>query len=315
MSGFLFRLGFRPHAHLTVLTTQRGLPFLKNNNKLGTSVLDSLQTRAFSAYPRILSRPIHNQWQTRSFTPSKKDLYASPLRRWLSGTRWSNSPRYHSPPPPPKREFLAFLDRIPPNAVFVGIISINVAVFAIWLAAKEKYRQERDPTLLLWMKDHFFTSWKNFSEGRVYTLMTSVFSHMDWSHILFNGFTFFFMANPVLEMLGSRNFILLYLGGGLVSSVSSLAYAKMVGKVDYNSHGASGAIYTIVTLLACVAPKLTFQLYGIIPVPAWLAVSGFFTYDMYRTISEKSGTTDTVGHIAGILAGIGYYLGKRFRLF
>lgn len=96
-----------------------------------------------------------------------------------------------------------------------------------------------------------------------YTLMTSVFSHMDWSHILFNGFTFLFMAKPVLEILGSRRFILLYLGGrftfsiiyvwidrlmaamswlvgGLISSISSLTYAKVVGKNDYNSHGASG---------------------------------------------------------------------------
>jgi hypothetical protein len=29
---------------------------------------------------------------------------------------------------------------------------------------------------------------------------------------------------------------------------------------------------------------MTFQLYGIIPIPAWLVVSGIFAYDSYSTI-------------------------------
>lgn len=94
-----------------------------------------------------------------------------------------------------------------------------------------------------------------------------------------------------------------------------------------------GAIYSVVSLLACVAPTLTFQLYGIIPVPAWLAVTGLFSYDLYSTLSAKvcfihltknglisdcylqNGTTDTVGHIGGVMAGIGYFLIRRFRVF
>ena len=48
-----------------------------------------------------------------------------------------------------------------------------------------------------------------------------------------------------------------------------------------------GAIYSVVALLACVAPRMTFQLYGIIPIPAWLAVTGLFAYDMYSTLADK----------------------------
>jgi hypothetical protein len=40
---------------------------------------------------------------------------------------------------------------------------------------------------------------------------------------------------------------------------------------------------------------MQFALYGIIPVPAWLAVSGLFAYDMYSTIS------DTVREIGNVL--------------
>ena len=46
-----------------------------------------------------------------------------------------------------------------------------------------------------------------------------------------------------------------------------------------------GAIYAVTSFLACVAPTMTFQLYGIIPVPAWLCAVGLFSYDVYSTYS------------------------------
>ncbi len=89
----------------------------------------------------------------------------------------------------------------------------------------------------------------------------------------------------------------------MFSSFSSIFYSKWIGKDNYSSHGASGkpynciyiftyslfdtgAIYSVVSMLACVAPKMTFQLYGFIPVPAWLAITGLFTYDLYSTMSN-----------------------------
>jgi membrane associated rhomboid family serine protease len=185
----------------------------------------------------------------------------------------------------------------------------------MWFIAIQKYKQERNPSAILWMQANFTNSWQNLKSGRIWTVITACFSHRDWAHILFNGFTFFFMAQPVLTMLGTRQFIFLYLGGGLVSCITSMTYANWMGKTDYASHGASGAIYSVIALLACFAPTMTFQLYGIIPIPAWLAVTGLFSYDLYSTLSNKSGTTDTVGHVGGLLAGAGYFLLRRFRVF
>jgi len=181
--------------------------------------------------------------------------------------------------------------------------------------AEQKFKQQGDPSAILFMRQNFLSSWDNLVSGRILSPLKSCFSHQDLSHILFNGFTFFFMAKPMLQMLGSRQFIFLYLGGGLISAFSSIAYAKLAGKKDYASHGASGAIYSIVSLFACVAPTTTFQLYGVIPVPAWLLVTGLFSYDLYSTLSNTSGKTDTVGHVAGILAGVGYYVLRRLRMY
>jgi hypothetical protein len=93
--------------------------------------------------------------------------------------------------------------------------------------------------------------------------------------------------------------------GGMFANLASIAWSNVFKGRDIGTYGASGssvsqlsvyctslmmcpaAIYAVVSFLACVAPKLTFQLYGIIPVPAWLVVTGIFTYDTYSAVFDK----------------------------
>lgn len=78
---------------------------------------------------------------------SQKSLfkaYSIPLIRVVSRRHFSStSPsflRYHPMRPQSRRrEFLAFLDRLPQNTVFYGIIGLNATVFAMWFLANEKY--------------------------------------------------------------------------------------------------------------------------------------------------------------------------------
>ncbi|KAF8631162.1 hypothetical protein AX15_002501 [Amanita polypyramis BW_CC] len=123
------------------------------------------------------------------------------------------------------------------------------------------------------------------------------------------------MAKPVLNMLGTTQFLVLYLGSGIVANLVSMGYSNAVEGRDKGSMGASASIYSTISFLACVAPRMTFQLYGIIPIPAWLAVSGIFAYDTYSTVTKNRSQTDTVGHVAGLVSGIGYYLFRRSRIF
>ncbi|KAJ4492953.1 hypothetical protein C8J55DRAFT_602882 [Lentinula edodes] len=213
-----------------------------------------------------------------------------------------------------KRSPFDFLDRIPEDVVFWGIIGLNGAVFIMWQLAQKRYEIERDPRSYIWMQENFTTSWTNFSSGRIWTAATAMFSHQGFQHILFNMFTFYFLARPVLSILGSRRFLSLYIGGGLVSSFGSMYWHNKIKHRDTSSLGASGAVFAVNGFLACVAPKMIFQIYGIIPVPAWLFVSGVFVFDVMSAMSDKRRETDTAGHVAGILAGIAYYLLKRFGL-
>ncbi|KAJ7283877.1 hypothetical protein C8J57DRAFT_1293856 [Mycena rebaudengoi] len=223
---------------------------------------------------------------------------------------FSSSSRRHSRP-----GYFHFLDDIPENTVLWGILGLNGAVFALSYYAKQKLKVERDASLVRSMMKHFYASWQNVSAGRVWTLFTSTFTHMDLPHILFNSITFYFMAPSVLYMLGSRQFLFLYLGGGAVAELLAMAYTNIIRKRDPPSVGASAAIYSILSFAACAVPRSTLLLYGIIPLPMWMAVSGIFAYDTYRTATDKGGTTNTAAHTAGLMAGASYFLLKRFRIF
>ncbi|KAI0829477.1 hypothetical protein BC628DRAFT_1315061 [Trametes gibbosa] len=217
----------------------------------------------------------------------------------------------------PWQRFRARINSIPNNYIFWGIIGLNGAVFATWNLAWVKYRSTGDASSYIWMRKHFTASSDNMRAGRWWTLVTSCFSHEDSMHLLFNGFTYYFMAPLVLSILGNVGFLGLYLGGGLTSSFAGIAWRRFHNPNGdtTGSHGASGSIYSVISFFACVAPTATFALFGIIPLPAWAFVTGIFVYDGYSAMNDKRVRTDTAGHIGGLLAGIGYFIAKRLRVF
>ncbi|TFY80270.1 hypothetical protein EWM64_g3740 [Hericium alpestre] len=213
------------------------------------------------------------------------------------------------------QRFVRWLEGIPQDFLFYGIIAANGAVFLGWWYAQSLYERDRDPSLLISMYKNFAVNWENVVNGRPWTLLTSCFSHQGFAHLFVNGFTFFFMAPTVMQILGNARFLALYFGGGIFSSLTSLQWHNLRQDKHYASLGASGAIYSVVSFFACIAPRATFLLFGIIPCPAWAVVSGIFLYDSYGAWSGGRQGTDTAGHVGGILAGIGYFLMRtRFRL-
>ncbi|CDO74035.1 hypothetical protein BN946_scf185043.g85 [Trametes cinnabarina] len=166
------------------------------------------------------------------------------------------------------------------------------------------------------MRNNFISSSDNLKAGRWWTLVTSCFSHEDSMHILFNGFTFYFMAPAVLSILGNVGFLGLYLGSGIVSSLAGIAWRNYdkAHSQPAGSHGASGSIYAVISFFACLAPTTTFLLFGIVPMPAWAFVTGIFLYDGYSALNHMRARTDTAGHIGGLLSGIGFYIAKRLRI-
>ncbi|CEL58085.1 hypothetical protein RSOLAG1IB_02830 [Rhizoctonia solani AG-1 IB] len=203
------------------------------------------------------------------------------------------------------------IDRMNPDHIFYAILGVNGLVFLMWGWAQENLQKFRDPEPLRFMFKHFTTSWANVLEGRIWTLLTACFSHEMTGHLFVNGMSFWFMAPPVMQILGNSAFLALYLGGGIASSAFSLVWNAVVQHRGGNAHGASGAIYSVISLFACLFPSTTFLLFFIVPVPAWLCVGGIFAWDVYGSLRRRGGMTDSAGHVGGVLAGVAYFLRMR----
>lgn len=229
---------------------------------------------------------------------------ASP--RFFSSSSPFRLPRYtpgqHNYGGAPRGQGFIDWDRFDPNKLVWAVIIANLGVFCAWQVAANNYKSG-DPKLLAFMYKHFTSSVDSLKAGRIWTLVTSAFSHSELSHIGFNMFTFYFMGRVVAEMLGARHFMRLYLFGAVTSSLGAVAWESYIGRYA-RGLGASGAIDAVLGFLACAAPRMTFMIYGFIPVPAWLAVGGFFAYDVYGTAADNRPGVGTAAHVSGIVTGI-----------
>ncbi|BGP16302.1 hypothetical protein JCM10213_006459 [Rhodosporidiobolus nylandii] len=203
------------------------------------------------------------------------------------------------------------LDELPPVWIIGGLIGINVSVFLLWNYAQQVAQRFRDASLFRTMTRNFTVSWQNLSQGRIWTLLTSCFSHEGTSHIIVNMFSLWFMGGAAASILGNSGFLTLYLFSGLVSSTFSALFARYIAQNPYYSaHGASGAVFGCASFFACAFPREKFLLFFVLPVPAWLCVGGLFAYDLYGGLMRTGGTTDSMGHVGGAIAGALFFLRK-----
>ncbi|BGO99714.1 hypothetical protein RTG_00611 [Rhodotorula toruloides ATCC 204091] len=225
----------------------------------------------------------------------------------------SNEWRWENARPPTWRDRI---NSIPPMWMVGVLIALNLAVYAAWQYGFELARRFRDASWLRFLQDNFTVSWHNFTQGRVWTLLTSTFSHEATGHILINMLSLFFFAPGVITLLGNTGFISLYVFAGVTASAVSLFFNRFFNKEtpNYSAHGASGAAYGIVSFFAALFPRDKFLLFFVLPVPAWLVVSGVFAYDLYSSLFRRNGMSDSAGHVGGILAGLAFFLRKVGRI-
>ncbi|KAM9960019.1 hypothetical protein ACTFIW_007252 [Dictyostelium discoideum] len=198
------------------------------------------------------------------------------------------------------------------SSVIYAIIGINVAVW-MFLNSDDSYSFQR------MIGKNFMLSLDNFKSQPI-TLLTSMFAHTDGFHLLM--FALYSLGPNVLYSLGSSAFFGMYMGAGILSGVGFLAVQKFYNSKNYHDQkrlqntralGASGAISGVLMLFACLYPRMTLSIYGIIPVPAALLVSAYFAYDLYNEVYRKQTGVCHVGHLCGGLYGLGYYLANRRR--
>ncbi|MGA3094133.1 MAG: rhomboid family intramembrane serine protease [Dehalococcoidales bacterium] len=116
-------------------------------------------------------------------------------------------------------------------------------------------------------------------------IITSMFTHQEFLHILFNMWTLYFFGSAILQILGTRKFWIIYMVGGIMGSIFYilLAYTGTAisfgwfGDINTTAIGASGAIFALGGALAVLRPSMRVIFFPIpVPMPLWIAIVGSF---------------------------------------
>jgi membrane associated rhomboid family serine protease len=183
------------------------------------------------------------------------------------------------------------------------LIGMNLAVFALWNFA--------GPDSLPFMVQNFTISWVGLSQGYLWTLITSVFSHYMFFHFFLNMYVLFSFGLVLENTLGTGRFLRFYLVAGIISSLAhAILSASLMHSPETPALGASGAIAGLLIVFSLIYPREKILLLGIIPMPAWTAALLFVGIDLWGLTMQVRGAGTMIGHgahLGGAMTGFLYY--------
>ncbi len=137
--------------------------------------------------------------------------------------------------------------------------------------------------------------------GYVWQLVTYMFVHASFGHILFNMLGLYMFGIPLEREMGSSEFLVYYFTTGIGVGIVCLL-------LGINVVGASGAIYALLLGFATYFPHSRIFLFGLLPLQAPIAVLVFAAMSVFFQFTGLQGGVAHFAHLAGIGFGYLYFL-------
>lgn len=149
---------------------------------------------------------------------------------------------------------------------------------------------------------------------RPWTIITSLFVHANFSHILFNMILLYFAGQIFMKFFESKKIYVVYLLGGIVGHllyILSYNYFPVFESVKNYSVavGASGAIMAIMGAIASKVPNMNINMWIANVKLKWIVLF-FLIIDILSIPNGNSG--GHFAHIGGVLFGCAYVLCPQF---
>ncbi|MGW1757492.1 rhomboid family intramembrane serine protease [Streptomyces mirabilis] len=167
------------------------------------------------------------------------------------------------------------------------LIGLNLAVFLVQLSVGDRFTDSFDLIGRAYVP--LLGSVEGVAEGQWYRMLTAMFLHGSYIHILFNMLSLWWIGGPLEAALGRARYLALYFVSGLAGS----ALTYLVAAPNQPSLGASGAIFGLFGATAVLMRRLN---YDMRPVIALLVINLIFTFG-WSNIAWQA-------HIGGLVGGV-----------
>lgn len=177
------------------------------------------------------------------------------------------------------------------NKVFMRLLIVNVAFsVSVWVVA------------MFAGHSNFVRVPEGFNEliKVPFTLITYMFAHDGFMHLLGNMLLLYFVGSVFEDLLGSKKTLQVYIFSGLIGA---LVYVLLVNK-ESNLIGASGAIMGLLYGLTLLKPNYQFYLYGLVKLKLWWITVAIAAYDLLMILASNAQAGGQVCHVAGGLSGV-----------
>lgn len=147
--------------------------------------------------------------------------------------------------------------------------------------------------------------------GRVVSLVSALFVHAGWVHVLGNMLFLMIFGLPSERAMGSWRFVLLFMLGGALSNLAAGALMDSPNRIIV---GASGAISAVIGAYVALFPRaslgvlLPLGLYlqfvrapALVLIGIWALLQGLFTF-----VGPAFGAVAWWAHLSGFVFGVGY---------
>lgn len=147
-----------------------------------------------------------------------------------------------------------------------------------------------------------------------WSILTYMFLHLGFIHILFNILTLYWMGRLFLDYASQHALVGLYVIGGILGGVAYMLGINLFplfanSGINYHLLGASGSVMAVTVATAVFAPEreIRLALVGNVKLK-WLAI-GFVAISLLQMSAENAG--GQMAHIGGALGG--FIFAKQFQ--
>lgn len=198
-----------------------------------------------------------------------------------------------------------------------GLIGVNILVF-FW---ELLLGPDVDRFFMTWGAVPAFITNPTRYPWAPLTLLTSMFLHGGWMHLIGNMLYLWIFGDNVEDALGRLGYLLFYLAAGVAAGLAQVMVAPSSQIPGVGASGAIAGVLAVYLVLYPTAPVRVlvpgFYMMRIARLPALLVLSFWFVIQLFNGVLSLGAATMATGgvawfaHIGGFLAGLVVGLGAR----